>query len=160
MQYNEEKKLYEIIDLGSRNGTLINGKRLSATKQESEPTEIIHGSTLQLGSTKLLCHVHSGHETCGHCEPGLLQSDFDIEENPVSIKTHHSELQRLKLKFGLEKNNIDAASRLASGYHDRAQTRRDNVGSSSHHTKTQQSSLNELVINILTLITLATIWNS
>jgi hypothetical protein len=62
-----------MIDFGSRNGTFLNGKRLSVAKQESDPHEVIHGSLLQVGGTKLLCHIHAGQETCGHCEPGLVQ---------------------------------------------------------------------------------------
>lgn len=136
--------MYEIIDLGSRNGTLLNGNRLSAAKQESEPSEIVHGSILQFGSTKLLCHIHSGHETCGHCEPGLVQSNDTSIDSLISIKSRHqSELRRLKSKFGVDKDNTQSASRLASGYEDRAQTRRNYVGSSSQHVKTQQSSLHE-----------------
>lgn len=144
MQYNEEKRVYEIIDLGSRNGTLLNGNRLSAAKQESEPSEIVHGSILQMNSTKLLCHIHNGYETCGHCEPGLIQSDDIAGDNITPIKNRHQlELRRLKSKFGVDKDNTQSASRLASGYKDRAQTRRKVVGSSSSHVKTQQSSLNE-----------------
>lgn len=70
--YNEDTSNYSIVDLGSRNGTLLNGKRLASSKQESEPVEVPHGSRLQLGSTTLLCHVHEGSQTCGNCEPGLL----------------------------------------------------------------------------------------
>lgn len=73
--FDKESSRYKIVDLGSRNGTLLNGKRLSASKQESEPQEIIHGSVLQIGNTKLLCHIHKGQQTCGHCEPGLVQTE-------------------------------------------------------------------------------------
>ena len=55
------------------NGTFVNGHRLSKAKMESEPKEIGHGSVLQIGATKLLCHVHPGRETCFECEPGLIQ---------------------------------------------------------------------------------------
>ncbi|XP_015609869.1 angiogenic factor with G patch and FHA domains 1 isoform X2 [Cephus cinctus] len=141
-QYDEEKGLYQIIDLGSRNGTVLNGKRLSVAKQESEPHEIAHGSIVQVGTTKLLCHIHNGHETCGYCEPGLVQRSSNIEENKTLKKTQHiSELRRLKHKFGVEKDNVATASQVACGYQDRAQARRDFVGSSTHHVKTQQSSL-------------------
>lgn len=123
---------------------MLNGKRLSVAKQESEPVEIVHGSILQLGSTKLLCHIHSGHDTCGHCEPGLLQSEKTSEEDMISKKKRHRrELKRLKSKFGLEQGNVEAASCVAEGYQDRAQTRRDHIGSSCDHAKTQQTSLNE-----------------
>ncbi|XP_076164349.1 angiogenic factor with G patch and FHA domains 1 isoform X4 [Ptiloglossa arizonensis] len=140
--YDEDKKVYQIIDSGSRNGTFLNGKRLSVAKQESVLYEVSHGSIIQVGSTKLLCHIHVGNETCGHCEPGLLQHNNIIEENKTSKKElHKQELRRLKHKFGVEKDNVATASQLASGYQDRAQNRRQCIGSSNHHAKTQQSSM-------------------
>lgn len=69
--YDKEANHYCIIDLGSRNGTLLNGKRMTPSKQESEPMEITHGSKIQVGSTILLCHIHNGNHTCRYCEPGL-----------------------------------------------------------------------------------------
>lgn len=141
-KYDEEKKQYTIVDSGSRNGTCLNGKRLSVAKQESDPCVVAHGSIVQIGSTKLLCHIHNGHETCGHCEPGLVQQSAALETGATStIKDRHkSELRRLKNKFGVEKNNA-TASQVATGYQDRAQARREYVGSSNHHVKTQQSSV-------------------
>lgn len=75
VSYNTDSSKYMIVDLGSRNGTFLNAKRLSSSKQESEPIEIPHGSKLQIGSTTLLCHIHEGTQTCGHCEPGLLMEE-------------------------------------------------------------------------------------
>ncbi|XP_014205195.1 angiogenic factor with G patch and FHA domains 1 [Copidosoma floridanum] len=146
LQYNDSKKVYEIIDLGSRNGTLLNGKRLSVAKNESEPSEIVHGSIIQLDQTKLLCHIHNGNDTCGHCEPGLLQLESVVEQNSVSLKTQYKkELKRLKSKFGIEGDNIKKASTLAVGYQDRALSRRETVGSYNDDSKIQQSSLYELI---------------
>nr|XP_050856114.1 angiogenic factor with G patch and FHA domains 1 isoform X1 [Vespula vulgaris] len=140
--YNETTNSYWIVDSGSRNGTYLNGKRLSVAKQESESYEIIHGSIIQVGGTKLLCHIHNGNETCGHCEPGLVQHNVNTEENVFSRRNlHKQELRRLKTKFGVEKDNVASASQLASGYRDRAQARRQCVGSSNHHAKTEQSSI-------------------
>lgn len=140
--YDETKKQYQIIDSGSRNGTFLNGKRLSVAKQESEPHEITHGSIVKIGETKLLCHIHNGNETCGHCEPGLVQQNVNSCENKTSKKKlHKEELRRLKNKFGVEKDNVVSSSQLASGYQDRAQARRQHVGSLDHHAKTQQSSV-------------------
>lgn len=140
--YNEDSKVYQIIDLGSRNGTFLNGKRLSAAKQESDYHEVSHGSIIQVGNTKLLCHIHNGNETCGHCEPGLVQQNSSAEENKASKKDLHKlELRRLKHKFGVEKDNVATASQVASGYQDRAHSRRQCIGSSNHHAKTQQSSM-------------------
>lgn len=132
------------MDLGSRNGTYLNNRRLSAAKQESEPCEVAHGSVIQIGGTKLLCHVHNGHETCGHCEPGLVQQNVAAAPSLNIFKNDHKvELRRLKEKFGVEKDNVGDASQVAVGYQDRAQARRENVGSSDPHAKTQQSSLEE-----------------
>lgn len=69
--FEKDSNRYCVIDLGSRNGTLLNGKRISPSKQESEPMEITHGSKIQVGSTVLLCHIHNGNHTCRYCEPGL-----------------------------------------------------------------------------------------
>lgn len=146
LQYQEAKKSYELIDSGSRNGTYLNNKRLSVAKHESEPHEVSHGSIIQVGSTKLLCHIHTGHDTCGHCEPGLIQQQEIAEGNIVSKKIQHkSELRRLKYKFGVEKDNTATASTVASGYQDRAQARKEVVGSTNHYAKTQQSSVDTLV---------------
>lgn len=140
--YDETEKQYQVIDSGSRNGTFINGKRLSVAKQESEPHEITHGSIIKVGGTKLLCHIHDGNETCGHCEPGLVQQNINLNENKASkTKLHKEELRRLKHKFGVEKDNVLSSSQLASGYRDRAQARRQHVGSSDPYAKTQQSSI-------------------
>ncbi|KYN45090.1 Angiogenic factor with G patch and FHA domains 1 [Trachymyrmex septentrionalis] len=139
--YDEIKKQYQVIDSGSRNGTFINGKRLSVAKQESEPHEIMHGSIIKIGGTKLLCHIHNGNETCGYCEPGLVQQNINLNENKASkTKLYKEELRRLKHKFGIEKDNV-SNSQLATGYQDRAQARRQYVGSSDPHAKTQQSSI-------------------
>ncbi|XP_018337800.1 PREDICTED: angiogenic factor with G patch and FHA domains 1 [Trachymyrmex septentrionalis] len=144
--YDEIKKQYQVIDSGSRNGTFINGKRLSVAKQESEPHEIMHGSIIKIGGTKLLCHIHNGNETCGYCEPGLVQQNINLNENKASkTKLYKEELRRLKHKFGIEKDNV-SNSQLATGYQDRAQARRQYVGSSDPHAKTQQSSIHTLLI--------------
>lgn len=63
---------YVLVDLGSKNGTYLNGQRLSVALSESDPFPVEHGSEIQIGSTKLLCHVHNGQETCPNCEPGIM----------------------------------------------------------------------------------------
>lgn len=73
LTFDKDAKEFQAVDLGSRNGTFLNSKRMSPSKQESEPMQVVHGSKLQLGSVTLLCHVHIGNQTCGHCEPGLIQ---------------------------------------------------------------------------------------
>ncbi|KAK9729129.1 OCRE domain [Popillia japonica] len=144
--FNKDSSSYFVIDLGSRNGTLLNGKRMSSSKQESEQFEVVHGARIQIGSTVLLCHIHKGSQTCGLCEPGLLQSK-EITENRFSIKVdknadHKQQLKKLRKKFAV---NHSVDSGLAPGYTDRAQARRETIGSQNEHEKTQVASLEQCI---------------
>ncbi|KAJ4443091.1 hypothetical protein ANN_04741 [Periplaneta americana] len=146
--FDETSEKYYLIDFGSRNGTYLNGKRLSVAKQESEPFEVIHGSLLQVGGTKLLCHIHAGKETCGHCEPGLVQqasvTPGEDKTTPQSKKhSHKTELRRIRRKFGLESSESNIKAISVPGYEDRAQIRRDTVGSQDDSEKTQIASLDD-----------------
>ncbi|CAH0551478.1 unnamed protein product [Brassicogethes aeneus] len=137
---------YLATDLGSRNGTILNGKRMSSSKQESEPMEVAHGSKIQIGSTVLLCHVHDGTQTCGHCEPGLIQQQDEVPPRIYKLSKKsdmQSDLKNLKKRFGVIHSDGDL--KLASGYTDRAQKRREEVGSQNPHEKTQTASVNESI---------------
>lgn len=110
-EYDGNRCGYTCIDLGSRNGTLMNGKRMSNAKQESEPMTLLHGAVLQIGQTKLLCHIHEGHSTCGQCEPGLLGGDSDAAaasaasgtSKPANVNDDHKrQLKNLKKRYGLQ----------------------------------------------------------
>lgn len=48
ISFNRDTGCYEIVDLGSRNGTLLNGKRMSVAKQESDAMGIKHDSIIQV----------------------------------------------------------------------------------------------------------------
>ncbi|KAH9643633.1 hypothetical protein HF086_006109 [Spodoptera exigua] len=67
-------------------------------------SRVVHGSTIQIGETKLLCHIHPGNDTCGHCEPGLLMEATEKEKKVAYTRTcsvqkqHQLELARLKNK--------------------------------------------------------------
>nr|CAD7455601.1 unnamed protein product [Timema tahoe] len=144
--FNEAEGKYFIVDFGSRNGTYLNGERLSVALRESEPHEVLHGSILQLGSTKLLCHIHMGRETCKQCEPGLVQGTKEVTADKFSEsrgKQYKKELKRLRRKFGLESSEPDMTAINKPGYEDRAQIRRNTVGSTDHNEKTQVASLEE-----------------
>lgn len=113
--YDQKKATYRVLDLGSRNGTLLNGARMAPTMQESDPVPLAHGDVLELNGTRLLCHVHDGASTCAKCEPGLLMrgdeiggaaasggggaEDGDKIVNPVS---HREGLKLLQKRYGLE----------------------------------------------------------
>lgn len=107
--YNEDKSQYECVDLGSRNGTVLNGHRMASAKQESKPMAIVHGANIQLSQTKLLFHIHDGHSTCDACEPGLLlhngASSTASGTTAVVISepvlTHKQELKMIKKRYGL-----------------------------------------------------------
>ncbi|GLV43490.1 uncharacterized protein CBL_04032 [Carabus blaptoides fortunei] len=146
--FDKDSDKYVIVDLGSQNGTILNGKRISSAKQTSEPQEIVHGSIIQLGTTKLLCHIHDGQKTCGHCEPGLIQVENNVQEikiiKPAKKSTQYKkELRRLKKKFGLETQ--DNSSEASSEYVNRAKERRDQFGSHNDHEKTQVASVDQSI---------------
>lgn len=103
-EYDGDRSGYTCIDLGSRNGTLMNGKRMSNAKQESEPMNLLHGTVLQIGQTKLLCHIHEGHSTCGQCEPGLLGAGAisGTSKTASANDDHKRQLKNLKKRYGLQ----------------------------------------------------------
>lgn len=160
--YNDEKSGYECVDLGSRNGTLLNGKRISNAKQESEPVLIIHGCRIQLSQTKLLCHVHDGHITCRDCEPGLnkVETTTTSEENADRTNglSHKQELKKIKKRYGLAdesnysiemwREKLQTNCLLFTDYvvpqqmkNDRAAQRRKEIGSTGIDEKTMTASI-------------------
>ncbi|GJQ80172.1 hypothetical protein Trydic_g23749 [Trypoxylus dichotomus] len=144
--FDKDTSNYCVTDLGSRNGTFLNGKRMSSSKQESEPLEICHGAKIQVGSTTLLCHIHKGSQTCGLCEPGLLQTQSAVKNWSLAITDkstdHKQQLKRLRKKFAVNHSN---AGGLAPGYIDRAQVRRETIGSQNEHEKTQVASVEQSI---------------
>ncbi|KAL9915887.1 angiogenic factor with G patch and FHA domains 1 isoform X1 [Glossina fuscipes] len=141
--YDTKKSVYKCVDLGSRNGTLLNGQRMSVSKSESDCHNIVHGSVLQIGQTKLLCHVHEGNSTCGLCEPGLLiDSSRETSTGSAVVLSHKEQLKKLQKKYGLENEKfVDAKQQTSNNYNDRAATRRLHVGSSTDKEKTQTASV-------------------
>lgn len=79
---------------------------MSNAKQESDPLTLLHGTVLQIGQTKLLCHIHEGHSTCGQCEPGLLGGDTDGASGTSKTANvnddHKRQLKNLKKRYGLQ----------------------------------------------------------
>ncbi|XP_026473916.1 angiogenic factor with G patch and FHA domains 1-like isoform X2 [Ctenocephalides felis] len=151
LTYAECSKLYYVIDMGSRNGSYLNGKRLSESKKRSDPMEVIHGSLIQIGGINLLCHIHFGDATCDSCEPGLVQAELalnsltkDNQMNKEDIRIQHKrELQRLKKHYALASNSVPVSS--SNTYNDRAQTRREVVGVDNPHGKEEVASVEQSV---------------
>ncbi|XP_058832871.1 angiogenic factor with G patch and FHA domains 1 [Topomyia yanbarensis] len=146
--YNADRGVYQVVDLGSRNGTILNGVRMTGSMQESDPFDIDHGDTIQLNQTRLLCHVHDGNVTCDNCEPGLLVKgsaggvfDGDRITKPVS---HKEGLKLLQKRYGLEDEKyVEPAEPIGPDYKDRAAHRRKTKGSSNEHAKTQAASVDQ-----------------
>lgn len=138
----EQRYAYEVIDLGSRNGTWVNGKRLSGPNEMSKPEEIHHGTVISIGSTTLLCHIHKGLDSCSECqtvETPSMKESASAEINLSSKQLHHKQVMQMKHKYQL-KNATDDDS-LPKGYVDRAKARRATVGSSHDSEKTEVSSV-------------------
>ena len=148
IEFDRKTVKYYLIDLGSQNGTFIDGKRLSAAKIESEPYEIGHGSLVKVGSTELICHVHPGIETCLKCEPGvIIQSQPRLNgTGEMSAKQLESkrklEMKQLRKKYGIN-TDIKSVDISKAGYKDRADDRRRLVGSDNPFEKTQMASMEQ-----------------
>lgn len=149
--YHSQRGTYQLFDLGSRNGTLLNGTRLAPTMQESDTFDIVHGDVIELNRTKLLCHIHDGSYTCGACEPGLLMKKRGaidpMEDERITKPVSHKEgLKLLQRRYGLEDEKYTEPT--GSGdveYNDRAAHRRKVKGSSNEHAKTQTASVNQQI---------------
>lgn len=105
--YDIKQGIYKCRDLGSRNGTVLNGTRMSESKTASDAVDLVHGSVITLGQTKLLCHIHEGNSTCGLCEPGLLIETPSLTASTSSFNanttlSHKEQLKKLQKKYGLE----------------------------------------------------------
>lgn len=112
-RYDHDAGRYECTDLGSRNGTVLDGQRMSNAKQESPALPVEHGSVLGLSQTRLLCHVHEGHSNCAECDPVAVMAAAAAEaakasangageaEAAATTMTHKQELKQLKKRYGL-----------------------------------------------------------
>lgn len=80
---------------------------MSSSKTESESQNVMHGSIIQIGQTKLLCHIHEGNSTCGLCEPGLLiETQRDSTPGPTVVLSHKEQLKKIQRKYGLENESM------------------------------------------------------
>lgn len=137
--FDLDQQCYMLTDLGSQNGTVINGNRILQPKVQCEPCPLSHGDEVKIGETVLSFHIHSGNDTCDGCEPGQIFAH--LSKHPKEKNLGHAvgedkelqrqrELKQMKVKYGLK--NSDFESNKAVGnpmYKDRANTRRQVVGS-------------------------------
>ncbi|XP_075721205.1 angiogenic factor with G patch and FHA domains 1 isoform X2 [Rhipicephalus microplus] len=133
LRYSEDQGGYLLKDLQSKAGTSLNGIPL----EQGQESLVQHMDRLQLGSVQLEAHIHKGHNTCTRCEPGLMDSPAGNQESqsappPSSEAIRRANVKKMKAKYGLK--GIEYAA-PPKGYHDRAQQRREVVGSNFPHER-------------------------
>lgn len=139
---------YFLRDLGSNNGTFVNGVRLSEAREASKEVEVGHGWEVQFGPIKVKCHLHPGNLTCNECEPGLvlhtLPSGNLKPEAIASFKNAKSkerarrkELKAMQKKYKLTQRDPQPSSTPAPGYTDRTLLRQAEKGSDNPYEKTE-----------------------
>jgi pSer/pThr/pTyr-binding forkhead associated (FHA) protein len=126
---------FSIIDVGSQNGTFVNGERLSLTKAASAPYPLRHLDVISVGTTKFQVHEHAGSWPCEYCKSHngnvidiATTSQVKTAEDPDNSKhftkneremARREELKRMKQKYSDGKPTIKPNT-----YVDRAQARR------------------------------------
>jgi len=142
---------YFLKDLGSSNGTLVNEARVA----QDDEMEVGHGTVVQVGQTRLSCHLHPGTETCLQCEPGVVgqpsaqeveqeeeRKRREMEEVLGKQKSRRAKMRSLKRKYGLERAGAGVSEgEIVGSYEDRAADRRRVKGSSHPGEKTQVASV-------------------
>ncbi|KAK4312743.1 hypothetical protein Pmani_015861 [Petrolisthes manimaculis] len=141
---------YFVKDLGSSNGTVVNGTRLSQPHQPSEPVEVGHGWVVEFGTVQVVCHIHPGYLTCNECEPGIVLSrlpsgqssgTFIEPSQKISVskeKSRKKQLKAIRKKYAL--SSRDGKFMTEEAYVDRAQKRRTEIGSDNPFEKTEVAS--------------------
>ncbi|XP_063309674.1 angiogenic factor with G patch and FHA domains 1 isoform X1 [Pelobates fuscus] len=139
--FDQDLQSYVLIDQGSQNGTVINGKQILQPKQVSEPCVLEHGDEVKFGETVLSFHVHPGSDTCDGCEPGQVRAHLRLDQKesdlagPILSKEgkellRRQELKQIRVKYGLQSADYEENKALkTSKYLDRAGKRREIVGS-------------------------------
>uniref|UniRef100_A0A3B3ZYT3 Uncharacterized protein n=1 Tax=Periophthalmus magnuspinnatus TaxID=409849 RepID=A0A3B3ZYT3_9GOBI len=135
--FDAEQQCYMLVDQGSQNGTVINGNRILQPKQKSAPQPLTHGDEVRMGDTVLSFHIHRGTDTCDGCEPGQILAHLSKYPRPQpggaasredKEMLRVKELKNLKAKYGIQSNEESAALKNPR-YRDRAESRRQAVGS-------------------------------
>jgi len=148
--FNTDKCAYTIRDLGSRNGTWVNGKRISKAKEESKEISVGHKTMIQIGKTRLCCHVHPGVETCRDCEPGLVLKEIktDPTQNGMTKEVLRKvELKEMRAKYGLGVGLKEEPDQNTKRYKDRAEERRIIHGIDPINAKTETASEDQAIGN-------------
>lgn len=139
--FDHDLQSYVLVDQGSQNGTIVNGKQILQPKTKCDPYVLEHGDEVKIGETVLSFHIHPGSETCDGCEPGQVRAHLrlDRQDEPLvgpALSKEEKELERrkalkkIRVKYGLQNTDYEDEKALKNPkYKDRAGKRREQVGS-------------------------------
>ncbi|KAG0933490.1 hypothetical protein G6F61_010841 [Rhizopus arrhizus] len=122
---NPTTQQFYIVDVGSQHGTIVNGKRLSKTKQSSLPQLLHHLDSIEIGSTTLQVHLHQ----TGPCKECLTQVFIDVSSGKKE-KRKPSGMQDLAtnkrdwMRYYKECYDLGSTQQVNDEYVDRAELRR------------------------------------
>ncbi|KAM5264602.1 angiogenic factor with G patch and FHA domains 1 [Ctenodactylus gundi] len=139
--FDHELQSYVLVDQGSQNGTIVNGKQILQPKTKCDPYVLEHGDEVKIGETVLSFHIHPGSETCDGCEPGQVRAHLRLDKKDESFVSpalskeekeleRRKELKKIRVKYGLQNTDYEDEKALKNPkYKDRAGKRREQVGS-------------------------------
>ncbi|XP_020854048.2 LOW QUALITY PROTEIN: angiogenic factor with G patch and FHA domains 1 [Phascolarctos cinereus] len=139
--FDHELQSYVLVDQGSQNGTIVNGKQILQPKTKCEPYVLEHGDEVKIGETVLSFHIHPGSDTCDGCEPGQVRAHLRLDKKDESsvgpaLSKEEKELVRrkalkkIRVKYGLMNTEHEDEKALKNPkYKDRAGKRREQIGS-------------------------------
>ncbi|XP_052015507.1 angiogenic factor with G patch and FHA domains 1 [Apodemus sylvaticus] len=139
--FDHDLQSYVLVDQGSQNGTIVNGKQILQPKTKCDPYVLEHGDEVKIGETVLSFHIHPGSETCDGCEPGQVRAHLRLDRKDESLvgpalSKEEKELERrkalkkIRVKYGLQNADYEDEKALKNPkYKDRAGKRREQVGS-------------------------------
>lgn len=139
--FDHDLQSYVLVDQGSQNGTVVNGKQILQPKTKCDPYVLEHGDEVKIGETVLSFHIHPGSETCDGCEPGQVRAHLRLDKKdetfvgPALSKeekelVRRKALKKIRVKYGLQNTDYEDEKALKNPkYKDRAGKRREQVGS-------------------------------
>uniref|UniRef100_A0A8D0J8U5 Angiogenic factor with G patch and FHA domains 1 n=1 Tax=Sus scrofa TaxID=9823 RepID=A0A8D0J8U5_PIG len=139
--FDHDLQSYVLVDQGSQNGTVVNGKQILQPKTKCDPYVLEHGDEVKIGETVLSFHIHPGSDTCDGCEPGQVRAHLRLDKKdepfvgPALSKEEkelerRKELKKIRVKYGLQNTDYEDEKALKNPkYKDRAGKRREQVGS-------------------------------
>ncbi|KAI8337595.1 hypothetical protein BC941DRAFT_425716 [Chlamydoabsidia padenii] len=139
--YDHDRHTFAVTDMGSQNGTLLNGERLSPAKQCSRPFDLAHGDELTLGVTVFQVHLHDQGWPCQQCQtsaintssPAISAAPATTTTTTTTTKKHTvSTLKKNTTKREWQKRLLkeyedDTEQQQQQHYIDRARLRRERV---------------------------------